>query len=121
MEADKLQALLKFLLDTLQEGKAFTVEQAPQFVQELLKWQFYEAVFFAGSALLFGAVAQVAIWSVVRRMLAKDIDHGAVSFVRIVAVAVSLSIALANIHTAIKVKVAPRVVLVEAVRGLISR
>lgn len=112
MQPTQLDALLKFLTDTLAQGKDFTLEQAPLFVRELLLWRFWSDAIWAASitaAMLVVAVA-VGWWD----------DDASRWFTRtwcalIIVIAVSM-----NAYDMVKVTVAPRVVLVEEVRRLIG-
>lgn len=126
MNGNQLEQLLKFLTDTLQQGKDFTVDQAPQFVRELLAWQFYQAAIFTG----LGVVIMLAGWIIAALIIRRvnkakaekrysEID-GVQWLVGIVGTLAGVIILVVNIQAMIQVRVAPRVVIVEMVRSLIS-
>lgn len=121
MQSSQLELLLKFLTDTLQESKDFTVEQAPQFVQELLRWQLYEAALFAVAWACFGVIVMTLGATWLGSALEDELE--AVTTKRIVRFGMSLLMLIAitaNVHDIVQVIVAPRVVLVEMVRDLIA-
>lgn len=118
MNPSQLDQLLKFLTETLQQGKDFTLEQAPQFVKELLYWRFYEAAFFVGLGVALLLVGLIVTW-----FLCSSEDDEVRAFRGVpllVGLAAFLILGSVNIHTMIQVKVAPRVVLVEMVRYLVA-
>lgn len=125
---NQLAQLLKFLTETLQQGKDFTIEQAPQFVKELLMWRYTEALYFCA----LGATLVLASWVIaafLTRRIAKEkaasksgysgLDGGN-WMVAIGGTVVGALIIGMNLYTAVQVKVAPRVVVVEMVRSLIA-
>jgi hypothetical protein len=119
---DQLAQLLKFLTDTLQQGKDFTIDQAPQFVRELLVWRFYEAmlymIFFSLSFLVVGVGLERVI---IDTMAVDDKDKRTVKvwIYPIMFLFIVFAIGI-NSFTMIQVKVAPRVVIVKMVRELLS-
>lgn len=121
MQPSQLEQLLKFLLDTLEQGKDFTQTQAPQFVQELLRWKFYEAAFFVclGIFLIFCGVLVGQFFA--RVSAETEEERRAAHWIPFLAgLAIGAMVIFANVYTMVEVKVAPRVVLVEMVRDLIS-
>jgi membrane protease YdiL (CAAX protease family) len=128
MQSSQLDQLLKFLTETLQQGKDFTVDQAPKFVQELLMWRFYESLYFVvlGAALLlFGWAVAFFVGRGVARVKAASKNGyceyaGAQWIIGLGATIVSAIVISINGYTMVQVKVAPRVVLVEMVRNLIA-
>lgn len=130
MQTSQLDQLLKFLTETLQQGKDFTVDQAPKFVQELLYWRFYEAVFWCGvgvAIVIAGALAGqflVGFWKLEpnekkgygydsERRMARWLPMLCGLFLGFVVIS-------NNVYTMVQIKVAPRVVLVEMVRNLVA-
>lgn len=109
--------LLEFVTGTLKDGKDFAVEQAPMVVQEYLRWQFTEAIFFA---VFFGVLA-IVVWAIAPRFdKAIDGEGEAALFVRCVAALVFVFAVGFNGYEAVKVKVAPRIVLIEYARSVIA-
>lgn len=122
MEPNQLNQLLQFLLDTLQQSKDFTLDQAPLFVKELLWWRFYQAAFYLGwwtvaciTAGTYGAKFMSAAMN-----LNGDDALLCKRLIRIIAIAFFMFSLGINGYTMLQVKVAPRVVLMEAVKGFIS-
>lgn len=109
--------LFEFVTDTLKDGKDFAVEQAPMVVQEYLHWQFAAAIF---GAVFFGLLA-VVVWAMAPRVdEAMDADGEAAFGLRCVAaLAFVLAVGL-NGYDAVKVKVAPRIVLIEYARAVLA-
>lgn len=121
MQPDQWQELLKFLLTTLQEGKAFTVEQAPQFVRELLLWKFYEHAFWCGIGGLW-ILAGLIAGQFFARYCAFDDDERRLSrwISGLIGLAIGTIVIATHAYGMVKINMAPRVVLVEMVRDLIS-
>jgi hypothetical protein len=119
MQPSQLDQLLKFLTETLQQGKDFTIDQAPQFVRELLVWRFYEAAFF----IAIGGFVALIIGTIGASFIADcngDDGPTAKKFVRLAACLIFAFALGLNGYTMVQVKVAPRVVIIEMVRDLIS-
>lgn len=105
---------VRLATEGLKQGKDFVVAQAPDVIQQLLRWKFYEAVMWA-VALLVAAVALVLItrWSV-RGKTSKQLDDimpmplfsGGASIMLVVA-------AVSNAMTAVQIHVAPKIYLIE--------
>lgn len=116
MQPDELQKLLAFLTSTLQEGKTFVVAEAPSFVQELLRWRYYEALFFIG----LGAAFLLVGWAV-GFILRKAMEDDAPLWIcGIGGSAIGVLLMATNAYVAIQVQVAPRLVLVTMVRDLLT-
>lgn len=123
-DISQLDQLLKFLTETLQQGKDFSLEQAPQFVRELLAWKFYASAIYACLVCLLAIVTSEIVGPFLRQQLTYDNETEAgdrvVRAVRWCAAFVAIIGIAVNVSVMVKVKVAPRVVLVEMVRDLIA-
>lgn len=117
--AQKLNEIGISSIETLQKwidtGSSFVAEQAPLFIQEYLTWEFTEATIFAVIFFLLSiATGKSTHW-----WFKRDKDwHTAFP---IILMFMSVFCAIATIgytRHAIKVKVAPRVVLMEKVKEL---
>lgn len=128
MQPSQLDQLLKFLTETLQQGKDFTVDQAPKFVQELLAWRYYESLYFValGVALLVaGWVVAFFVGRGVARAKAASksgyCEYAGAQWCIGLGVTVASALVIGfNGYTMVQVRVAPRVVIVEMARDLIS-
>lgn len=120
MQTDELARLLKFLTDTLQETKDFTVDQAPAFVRELLLWRFWEAATWAAIWTCIGVLLLTVGARFAGRLFEDDDDHLARTIVRGIACVILVLAWSTNALTMVQVKVAPRVVLVEMARDMIA-
>ena len=121
MQPNQLEQLLKFLSDTLQQGKDFSVEQAPLFVKELLAWRVAEDTFWCAFG-LFLIFLSIILGILAGRSFPKGTQdrrswHIVPPFGALVIATIIWSF---NIYDIVKVKVAPRVVIVEMVRNLIA-
>lgn len=122
MNPTQLDQLLKFLTDTLQEGKDFTLEQAPQFVRELLLWRFWHAAVFMAAFVGVAVVFATFVASAVADGVADTPEENKIirRWWRIGAAVLAIIAISSNGMTMIQVKVAPRVVLVEMVRDILG-
>lgn len=123
MNSPSLDQLLKFLADTLQEGKEFSVEQAPQFVRELLVWRFYQAavlccvgVFIIVLGAILGQYFS-GFWDKTRDGEEHRNARWIPSLAGLIIGAIIIGMSASDM---IQIKVAPRVVVVEMVRGLLA-
>lgn len=120
---NQLAQLLKFLTETLQQGKDFTVDQAPQFVRELLAWKFYQCEVFIGVGVFIIVLGLLAAWWAGGFQACKD-DADTRHFWRgglsLLGFVIGFAMISTNIYDMVQIKVAPRVVVVEMVRNLIS-
>lgn len=121
MQPPQLDGLLKFLTDTLQQGKDFSMEQAPLFVRELLMWRFYEAAFWCGVGVVIILAGFVAA-QFFARCVADDEDERRIAYwvPPLIAIAIGSLVIGSNVYTMVQIRVAPRVVLVETVRDIIA-
>jgi hypothetical protein len=117
-----LADLLKFLSDTLQQGKDFTIEQAPLFVKELLWWNAAQSFLFIGVVTMLTIIWLVPVRKIVAS--ANDFDASQKSTWNWTSVAIGglfwTIFASVNVWDLVKVWIAPRVVIMEMVQQLIS-
>lgn len=120
----QLDQLLKFITETLQEGKDFTVAQAPKFVQEILWWKYYEALFWCGvgiGVIVFGALLGQFLTGFYETKEDWEERRTARWLPLLGGLVLGFCIITSNIYTIIQVRVAPRVVLVEMVRDMLRK
>lgn len=122
MQPDQLQQLLKFLTDTLSEGKDFAVDQAPKFVQELLWWRVAEAEFWMIFGLGVFIIAVLIGWAIYANSseFSKSTAKAGWWALTLGGLILCFLFQAVNLYTIIQVKVAPRVVILEMVRDLIG-
>lgn len=129
MDEDVKQRLLKMLdalEDSVSNGADWTAEQAPLVVQEYLNWTFWNEMFCAGVCLLILVLSAAGAAYVLKRVLRVSSDKDkASSFTMILCVycifaTFPFAIGTKSVHTAVKVKLAPRVVVLEKVQKLID-
>lgn len=107
--------------------QGFITEQTPLYIKEFLSWYFWEAVFYASvSAVLLCITLSVALWASKKysKLRAKELENGeryggsSEKFQIAMAISLAASVMLLlplfiNAHDALKVKIAPRVIIVE--------
>lgn len=125
MEPNQLNQLLQFLLDSLQQTKDFTIEQAPLIIQELLLWKFYSSMIYAAVwsaiGILIGTLGKQFMAGLMQEGRSDEITIvNTGRLIRLIGIFVVLVAISVNGYTMLQVKVAPRVVLMEAVKGFIS-
>ena len=121
--------LVLWIKTTATATQGFVTEQTPLYIREYLSWYFWEAMFYVSiSAALLCLTLSVALWASKKysklkaEEVKRDIRYNgdsenfqiAMAFA-LVASAVLLVPLSINAHNALKVKVAPRVVLVEEI------
>lgn len=113
------EELLKELLTTVRDTKAFVLSEAPSVIQEFLAWEFYSSLILAALATIaLGVLFRVFVW-IHKRI--KNGERGADSVDYLIPTLVSMSVIalfLCSLSTAVKVKVAPKVVLLEKLSEL---
>ena len=121
---DELKAKLLTYLNEVEAaattGKDFLIEQAPLYVQELLAWGFWENTLAAGGCVVAMIVCGLVALSGYRRRTTifssediGDITHGILAIAAAVLIPVTIIGASTQGKQAVKVVVAPRVVIVE--------
>lgn len=104
---------VKLIIDAAQSGAAWTAAQAPTLVQEWLQWIFYAAILKTTLATLFLIVPGILLIIWVTKQDFLDDGEAFATFLGIILFVIGGMIAVPNTFTAIKVKTAPRVVVVE--------
>lgn len=118
--ADRLTKYLDTLEKGLDKAGDFIAEQAPLVVQELLAWRFWEAAMLA-VVLALGVLLCIALWKPAKHFQIDDYDECGPLFARIIlatTITVMTGFAIQNGIAAVKVKVAPRLIVLEEVRHL---
>lgn len=125
---DELQQRLTMYLDAIEASASkagdFVVEQTPLLAQEYLAWEFWSSVMLcAASALVLVVLCAVflRVWWAVKAEKDFDFnDHPEMMFLVIPLLFVALGVGCVahNGANAVKVKVAPRVVLMEKIAEL---
>ena len=121
METNTLQTLL---LETLTELKAgtekagtFVADQAPDVIQQLLAYQFWSAIFFGVMLLALGIILG---WLTVK--IFRQFDDGSEALALLPAVFCIFCIggAIAMSDRALKIKIAPKVYVIEYTASLLK-
>ena len=121
--------LVLWIKTTATATQGFVTEQTPLYIKEFLSWYFWESVFYVSiSAALLCVTLGVALWASKKysKAKAKEIERGEkyggdsegyqiVMGVSLVASVMLLLPLFVNAHDALKVKVAPRVIIVEEI------
>jgi len=121
--------LVLWIKTTATATQGFVTEQTPLYIREYLGWYFWEAIFYVSiSAVLLCVTLSVALWSSKKysKLRPKELERGEkyggdsegyviACMVSLVASVMLLIPLFINVHDALKVKIAPRVVLVEEV------
>lgn len=116
----QLDQLLKFLTESLQQGKDFAVDQAPQFVRELLLWRFYQCEIWIGVG-VFLLILGLLVGQLLAGFNDDPSDRRLARWMPSLGGFVLCFIFVAaNTWDMVQIKVAPRVVLVQMVRDLIA-
>jgi len=121
--------LVLWIKTTATATQGFVTEQTPLYIKEFLSWYFWEAMFYATCCVtLLCITLSTAVWALKKysKIRPKELERGekyggdSENYQSIIAVALVASAGLLipisiNAHNALKVKVAPRVVLVEEI------
>jgi hypothetical protein len=119
--------LILWVKTTATTTQGFITEQTPLYIKEFLSWYFWEAVFYASiSAVLLCITLSVALWASKKysKLRAKELEnderYSGSSENDEIGVIISLFASgmlllplFINAHNALKVKIAPRVIIVE--------
>jgi hypothetical protein len=123
----------KTLIDLVEKTKAgvekgvdFAMQEAPKFIEELLKWKFYESLLAVVAAVLAFAILTTLYIVVYRKM--KDADEESRIITRVLSTLIFLAVSCAvifptafrNTKTMVEIKVAPRVYLVDYAASLMK-
>lgn len=119
----QLAQLLAFLNDSIKGGKEFVAEQAPQFVKEMLAWYFWESVIWIIIGVVVAIISYIAKRKIIESLDTKMYNYGEsvtmINAIYAVVMAIAFIVICSNVMEAVKVKVAPRVVLVDQVKAMI--
>lgn len=107
-----LNEFVQQMITAAQTGAQWTADQAPLLVQEWLRWQLVSSILYAMVLILIGAVLLYATVKMIRGGKDKDYYMPGPLFTGIGAVFVFVP-AFGHIMQAVKVYVAPRVVVIE--------
>ena len=118
MNEELQKALAEFVKATLagfQAGKDFVLAEAPEVIQQLIRWKFWEAsvwaVFCGAACLLFVAVGlRKEGW---RINSADDLDESPLPLVALAGIGFGGFIAMTKAMVALQIYVAPKVWLIE--------
>ena len=107
--------------------QGFITEQTPLYIKEFLSWYFWEAIFYASvTSILLCITLSVALWTSKKysKLRVKELENSEryggdsenYQIVMVVSLVVSAMLLLpicVNAHNALKVKIAPRVIIVQ--------
>ena len=96
------------------------MDQAPLYIQELLAWEFWSSSIYAGVFL----VATIVVFFVLKKLFKVVGNDDLVVPVIIVSVIAAVLLPfgfITSVRDAVKVKVAPRVVLVEKIQSVLKK
>lgn len=132
MEKELMDSFLNKTLEYLNSAEAFLQKNVPAFVEEMLVFDFYEAVF--GSILTLVIVFLIGFITYKSYKVSNNKDKydederesaAVVAFVAggifIVVSLISIFEIYGNLMTAVKIKVAPRVYLVEKISEMVKK
>lgn len=123
MSPELQQQAASFLEATKQAGSnaaQFLQEQAPQYVSEVIAWQFWSSVIFASAFAALALAAAVVVWQSIKR-LGNDFNWvGGIIFGTTAFFGFGAATTIKTMD-AVKAKVAPRVVIMEQAAKLIGR
>lgn len=125
MDEELKQRLTKYLdtlEDSLAKGADWTAEQAPLIVQEYLAWEFW--IHTIGGVLCGVGIVISLIMLVlgIKKLAADSLSNAGFSLVLVSSCLLVLSFVgvCANSHDALKVSIAPRVVILEKVQEFVK-
>lgn len=128
METNELQTkLILWLENAAQAIGDFAVKEIPPVIHEYLQWKFFEACYYAILPII-GLLISVYIlrWGI--KLLNSDKDYGELEIVNVVggstltlaALIATISISIPNLKTAVQIKIAPKVYLIEQASDIIK-
>jgi hypothetical protein len=112
-----LNAFVQKMIASAEQAGSFAVEQTPLLVQEWLRWQLWESVLIAVAAFVVAVVLAV----ITRRLLYRDDWDDFMPFQILAGIGAVIASGVAFQHAALalKVFVAPRVVILEKFMDLV--
>jgi len=126
---DKLASILGFLETSVQSAQQFAVDQAPDIVQQLLRWDFVESLTFFIIGVILLVISCRAIWLAHKKIMAsedcmmQDFDEKMIAHLILALIAmlpVVIGTALATNLNWLKIWIAPKVYLLEYVSSLVK-
>ncbi len=118
---ENLDKLTEKLIQWLEATEVFAQEQVPLVLQEILTWEFAAAI--TSMSLIFVAISAYLIFIATAKKPLVEEDctpKGVVTLVGVVFSAVLVVVFIANIYNALQIHFAPRVYLIEYMRGLVD-
>jgi hypothetical protein len=122
----KIVEMLTALQSEMVSGVAFAKEQFPLVMQEMLRWGFVKQCIEGGVALVLLSVfiiGFIKLWRLQNKTKDQEIKESSQIFIGIIFFIsfLCLCILITAINTMVKIKVAPRVYLIEQVQNLINK
>lgn len=128
METNELQTKLVLWLENAAQAIGdFAVKEIPPVIHEYLQWKFFEACYYAILPII-GLLISVYILRLGIKLLNSDKDYGELEIVNVVggsiltlaALIATISISIPNLKTAVQIKIAPKVYLIEQASDIIK-
>lgn len=128
---DRLNEALDFILQTAQDGKSFVLDQAPEVAKEIVAWEFWGSVARAAFCMAIFVIAMCVLFKaigLVRREFGKNVFEQCEGLIMggILATVVSAVVCFVsgagvgvNGGLAIRAHVAPRLVVLDYVKGVV--
>jgi hypothetical protein len=122
----KIVEMLTALQSEMASGVAFAKEQFPLVMQEMLRWGFLNQCIVGGVALALLSILIIGftkLWWLQDKTKVQDIKEASQIFMGIICFLsfLCLCIVINAINTGVKIKVAPRVCLIEQLPKLINK
>lgn len=129
MDNSIVNNFLSKILSYLESAEAFLKAEIPAFVQEFMNWHLYEAIFYLSiwvisAVICFALALKFSKLNTKYRLDNRDRSNSDYEGMCVTFIVFGLCLILSsciNIHTIIKLKVAPRVFLLEEVRDMTTR
>lgn len=121
---EEVAALIEWLRTTLESGAGFAQEQAPLYVEELIRLQYAQAGFNTLIFSLFLALSAALGYTAYRALRSKWSDELTIAFLMTTTLSIIPTFLsgvgfLASAHDAIAAWIAPRVFIIEHVQGMV--
>lgn len=119
LEEEQIQVLEKFIMESFTQAKDFAETEIPIYVQEYLSWYFWSSVFFVVIFTIL-TLCTVVLGMLIFKYGKKEDQYEIKALGCVVMIAGVLFFGgglTENLYDAVKVSVAPRVVIVEVLRG----
>lgn len=115
---DKLGKLLDMLVLGLEKGAGLLQEELPKLAHEILEYNFYTNLLSAIVFVFIGIVIVVAVIYALRNLCDDGFDYGFTGLIGSLFITVVLGTAVVKINNIIKIKVAPRVYIIDYIRTI---